>query len=150
MNFPGRHSSSGSYWVPVGILCLLASLSVMDLWGETEDSRATWCGPCKSALPEISAFERARDIPVIAITDEPSEKLDAFFQGYQGPFPRRVAVDEFRHSFVDYGVSGTPSFVLIDAQGSVQSISVGSHQASTGLGIADWSWVAPEQGSGGH
>ena len=111
---------------------------------------ATWCGPCKAALPEISAFERGRDVPVIAITDEPSEKLDAFFQKYQGSFPRRVAVDEFRHWFVAYGVSGIPSFVLIDANGSVQSIKVGYNVGSRGLGIAGWSWVGPDQGSGGQ
>ena len=40
---------------------------------------ATWCGPCKAALPELLAFESERKTPVIAITDEPGETLDGFF-----------------------------------------------------------------------
>ena len=40
MNFPGWYSSTGSYWVPVDVLCLLASLSVTGLWGGTADSSA--------------------------------------------------------------------------------------------------------------
>jgi thiol-disulfide isomerase/thioredoxin len=31
---------------------------------------ATWCGPCKAALPELLAFESERKTPVMAITDE--------------------------------------------------------------------------------
>ena len=40
MNFPGWHFSNGSRRVPVGVLCLLASLSVTGLWGGTADSSA--------------------------------------------------------------------------------------------------------------
>ena len=108
---------------------------------------ATWCGPCKAALPEISAFEKARDMPVIAIADEPAEKLEAFFQKYQGPFPGLVATDEFRHSFVAYGVSGTPTFVLIDNEGKIESISKG-YRKRDGLPVAGWSWAGPEKDSG--
>ena len=38
---------------------------------------ATWCGPCKAALPELLAFERERNIPVISITDETAESVAA-------------------------------------------------------------------------
>ncbi len=57
---------------------------------------ATWCGPCKAAPPELVAFERERKVPVVAITDEPADTLDAFFKGFDQPFPALVASDVSR------------------------------------------------------
>ncbi len=112
---------------------------------------ATWCTPCKAALPEVVAFERERDTKVIAITDELPKQLDAFFAKYDGPFPETVAWDEFRRSFLAYGVSGTPGFVLVDSNGKVRKTWTG-YRADRGLEIAGWSWAGRErrrdQGSG--
>jgi thiol-disulfide isomerase/thioredoxin len=105
---------------------------------------ATWCGPCKASLPEVLAFEKERSTPVIAITDEPSDHLDAFFTAITNPFPQTVAIDEFRRAFVAYGVSGTPTFVLVDGDGSVRSYSTGYNRAK-GLGIDGWSWTGRQQ-----
>jgi len=107
---------------------------------------ATWCGPCKAALPELAAFERERNVPVLAITDEGAESVEAFLEKHEGPFPGTVAVDEFRRSFLAYGVSATPSFILVDAQGKVQSIKTG-YRASNGLMIEDWTWEGREVSS---
>jgi thiol-disulfide isomerase/thioredoxin len=109
---------------------------------------ATWCAPCKAALPELAAFERERQTPVIAITDETSEQLVPFFQNYDGPFPDAVAMDEFRRSFMSYGVSGTPSFVLIGADGKIQSTSTGYHP-QRGLSIDGWKWSGTKATSAG-
>lgn len=100
---------------------------------------ATWCVPCKSALPELLAFERERDVPVIAITDEPAERLTAFFNVIDFDFPKAVAVDEYRKSYVAYGVSGTPTFILVDADGSVRSVGTG-YDPAKGLPIDGWKW----------
>jgi thiol-disulfide isomerase/thioredoxin len=104
---------------------------------------ATWCAPCKASLPEVVAFERERHIPVVAVTDERIEQLDAFFERHDGPFPRAVAMDEYRRSFLAYGVSGTPAYVLVDETGHVVSYSVG-YRADTGLPIEGWSWAGRE------
>ncbi len=66
------------------------------------------------------AFERERKTPVLAITDEPGETLDGFFGAFGKPFPERVATDELRRSFLAYGVSGTPTFVLVDGDGVIR------------------------------
>lgn len=108
---------------------------------------ATWCGPCKASLPEVLAFEKERATPVIAITDEPSDHLDTFFTAQTSPFPQTVAVDEFRRTFVAYGVSGTPTFVLVDGDGIVRSYSSGYTRAK-GLGIDGWSWTGPGPATG--
>ena len=100
---------------------------------------ATWCAPCKASLPELLAFERERGTPIVAITDEAPEQLDAFFKKWDQPFPVNVAVDEYRRAFLAYGVSGTPTFVLVDAKGTVQSISTG-YAPSKGLPIEGWTW----------
>jgi hypothetical protein len=78
--------------------------------------------------------------PVLAITDEPSDTLDAFFGKFEKPFPERVASDELRRSFLAYGVSGTPSFVLVDGEGVIRSYSVGYSPAKS-LGIEGWTWT---------
>jgi hypothetical protein len=75
-------------------------------------------------LPELAAYEQRQHMPVIAITDEPSQNLDAFFEKQKGFFPKRVMMDELRQSFLAYGVHGTPTFVLVE-DGRVKSIKVG-------------------------
>ncbi len=93
---------------------------------------ATWCGPCKFALPELLDLARNRNVEVIAITDENAETLDKFFKTFDEPFPKRVAIDPLRQAFQSYGVSGTPTFVLIDRDGVVQYYETG-YNAKIGL-----------------
>ena len=111
---------------------------------------ATWCGPCKAAVPELLAFERQHGVPIIAVTDEGSETLDAFVQKFDKPFPRSIAMDPLRKAFVDYGVGGTPTFVLVDETGEVTWHQVG-YIPQRGLGIPGWSWAdaPPPAGAAG-
>ncbi len=109
---------------------------------------ATWCAICKSALPEVEAFERERHTPVVAITDEDRTRLDPFFAGHSGPFPALVATDENRLSFLAYGVSGMPTFVLVDGKGVVRGYATG-YSPAKGLGLDGWQWAdrpAPSPG----
>jgi thiol-disulfide isomerase/thioredoxin len=110
---------------------------------------ATWCGICKHAVPELLAFERDRDVQVVAITDETATELDPFFVEWKEGFPAVVASDETRASFRSYGVSGTPSFVLIDGQGIVQYVATG-YSKKKGLAIDGWHWKSTDEtGTGG-
>jgi thiol-disulfide isomerase/thioredoxin len=90
---------------------------------------ATWCGICKAALPDLERAAAEDGIEVVSITDEDPEQLDAFFAAHRGPFPGVVAIDEDRRTFLDYGVSGTPTFVLVDANGRVARQKVGYARA---------------------
>ncbi len=109
---------------------------------------ATWCGICKSAIPELLAFEKARVTQVVAVTDETAEELDPFFAQWKDPFPALVARDEYRSAFRNYGVSGTPSFVLIDGKGVVQEQATG-YLKKKGLQIEGWKWERPSDDAGG-
>jgi thiol-disulfide isomerase/thioredoxin len=101
---------------------------------------ATWCLPCKAALPELLAYEKTSGTRVIAITDEPKDLLDNFFQSFREPFPQAVASDELRRTFLAYGVSGTPTFVLIDGSGAVLSYATG-YTPAQGLPLEGWTWA---------
>jgi thiol-disulfide isomerase/thioredoxin len=100
---------------------------------------ATWCGPCKAALPELLAFEKERKVPVIAVTDEKQETLSGFFKKFSDPFPKAVGMDEKRRTFMSYGVSGTPTFVLVDEKGDVVWTQVG-YKSDKGLDFPGWTW----------
>lgn len=100
---------------------------------------ATWCAPCKVALPELLAFERERKVQVVAVTDEENETLDAFFKKFGSPFPKTIAIDEARRAFDAFGVRTRPLFVLLDGKGTVTWRRAG-YEKNKGLGVEDWTY----------
>jgi thiol-disulfide isomerase/thioredoxin len=101
---------------------------------------ATWCGPCKQSLPELLAFARDRDMTVVSITDEDPGVVGSFLRKYDGRFPEIVATDPDREQFQKYGVSGTPTFVLVDRDGVVRHYQIG-YKIEDGLRIDGWQWT---------
>ncbi|HVN85378.1 MAG TPA: redoxin family protein [Candidatus Binatia bacterium] len=100
---------------------------------------ATWCTICHSSLSELLAFGRERGIEIVAITDEEPDKVREFLRNFHEPFPTIVATDPYRATFQGFGVSGTPTFVLIDDHGVVQHYQSGYTRAA-GLTIDGWKW----------
>ena len=98
---------------------------------------ATWCGPCKAAVPELMQFSAARKIPVLAVTDEDRVTLDEFFAKRKLPFITNVASDPSRTTFVTYGISATPTFILVDANNQIASY-VRGYSGDTGLAFPNW------------
>jgi thiol-disulfide isomerase/thioredoxin len=105
---------------------------------------ATWCGPCKASLPEVRAFAAARDLPVLAVTDEDQGTVSKFLSTWTQPFFEAVAIDSMRKMFIAYGVSGTPTMVLVDADGVVRYRQVG-YSVRDGLKVEGWHWARKEQ-----
>jgi thiol-disulfide isomerase/thioredoxin len=99
---------------------------------------ATWCEPCKKAVPEVMALARSRGLDVVAISDEDEETVSRFLAERSEPFMPLVAVDPLRRSFVAYGVSGTPTLLLVDADGVIRHRQVG--YGEKGLTLEGWSW----------
>ena len=100
---------------------------------------ATWCGPCKQSLPEMLDFAEDRDIAVVSITDEDPDVVGSFLRKYEGRFPEIGATDPHRKQFQKYGVSGTPTFVLVDSDGVVRHYQTG-YKVEEGLRVDDWQW----------
>lgn len=99
---------------------------------------ATWCEICKQSVPEVLAFGQSHDVDVVAITDESAETLQEFFRGAHAEFPTIVARDPRRRTFRSYGVSGTPTFVLLDRGGVIRHYQTG--YPPEGLRIEGWHW----------
>jgi len=98
---------------------------------------ATWCGPCKKAIPEVMAFAAAQEIAVVAITDEDSARVAGFLNTHPEEFFTLVATDRLRASFLAYGVSGTPTMVLVDKDNVVRQRQVG-YKPGEGLSFRGW------------
>jgi len=103
---------------------------------------ATWCTICKAALPEILAYAEQRATAVVAITDEPAETLKRYFNSVGDPFPAIIAIDQDRRDFIAYGVSGSPTFVLVGSDGRIQAHLTG-YSKGKGLPLPEWTWTAP-------
>jgi thiol-disulfide isomerase/thioredoxin len=100
---------------------------------------ATWCLPCKKAVPELLAYAANEGISVLAISDEDPQTVAEHLEKHGQDFFDEVAVDPLRKSFITWGVSGTPTIVLVDAEGIIRHRQTG-YQADEGLSISGWTW----------
>jgi thiol-disulfide isomerase/thioredoxin len=79
---------------------------------------ATWCGPCKVAVPELLEWSGARGIVPVAITDEAPAVVNRWAKKWKDAFPV-VALDAQRTSFQVHGVHAVPTFIHVDADGLI-------------------------------
>lgn len=84
---------------------------LIDFW-------ATWCPPCRAAIPELNKFasEFSEDLVVIGISDETVAKVKAMSSPSIEYFS---AVDSEGRTKSAIGVQGIPHVVLIDPSGKV-------------------------------
>jgi cytochrome c biogenesis protein CcmG, thiol:disulfide interchange protein DsbE len=85
---------------------------LIDFW-------ATWCPPCRKAIPELNALHKkfGDKLVVIGLSDEPEAKV----KGMTTPsIDYAVAIDTQARTKKAVGVTGIPHVLLIDPQGIVR------------------------------
>ena len=106
----------------VSLSALRGKVVLVEFW-------ATWCPPCKDAVPEMNkVYEKYKDknVEVLAIcVDQGSDvmsKLNSFVKEYRVNYP--VFVDDKKVN-VSYGVANVPVAFIIDKEGKVAKKHVG-------------------------
>jgi peroxiredoxin len=93
---------------------------LLDFW-------ATWCGPCKMAMPGLQALQdefKERGLEILSINQgEPPEPVRNFISRKKYTF--HVVLDPDGAVGSKYGVRGIPTLVVVDKRGLVQWLHVG-------------------------
>lgn len=97
-----------------------AKLLLLDFW-------ATWCPPCRAALPETQRLYEEygdRGLKVLTISSEYEEVIRPFISENEYSFP--VLLDSDGRAHLVYGVFAIPTYFLIDQRGIVRHVQVGT------------------------
>ncbi len=104
----------------VSLSSLRGKVVYIDFW-------ATWCGPCRAALPGLQDLaDKLKDQGLEVLTIDQGESFDqvrSFVERKNYSF--RVLLDPGGAVGNVYGIRGIPTSVLVDRNGIVQSISIG-------------------------
>lgn len=123
---PGKFAPNFRFLAPNGETLALDAFRgkpvLLNFW-------ATWCGPCRSEMPELQRMhEKLGDqITLLAINlNQSREQITAFFEDLDLTF--HVVIDAGQELADDgYMIFGVPSSFLIDAQGVVVAVKIGPY-----------------------
>lgn len=111
-------SLAGLTWVR-GEAPAAGEAHVLFFWG-------TYCVPCKPMVAPIVERVEGRGLPVVAVSRDAPERLEAFLASWKGPFIGRVAIED-RPTEVHgaYEAWTVPRLVYVGADGRVTRVVYG-------------------------
>jgi len=99
---------------------------LVDFW-------ATWCGPCRRAMPHLNDLSKrhAKDgLVVIGVTDEEKATITEFMG--KNSISYALGLDEGRKVHKDYMITALPTLFVIDHEGVVREIIIGGGKKQMG------------------
>lgn len=90
-------------------------LIILDFW-------ATWCGPCLSSFPKMSALQKeyAGRIKIIAITDEKEDRINSFLANRPQDFDIALDADGSLNGYFKHRT--IPHYVILDKDKVVTAV----------------------------
>jgi peroxiredoxin len=96
---------------------------------------ATWCGPCVHEMPfiqEVYEMWSEKGLVLLAVNiGESQPQVRSFMQENRLSFP--VLLDGTGEVAERYGVRGIPTTVLVDSEGVIRNIKVGSYPSRAAI-----------------
>src|SRR5206468_1281334 len=93
---------------------------LIDFW-------ATWCGPCKMAMPGLQSLQeefKNHGLEILSLNEGESSQQAGDFMQKKG-YDFHVLLDTGSAIGTSYGVRGIPTLVVVDKKGVVRWIRVG-------------------------
>lgn len=94
------------------------------------DAWATWCGPCKRAMPLLEELQKQyalKGLKVLGVSDEDRPVLESFVRNR--PVGYQIAHDPDASLAGTLYVSSLPTFFIVDRKGVIRAIKYGTEGA---------------------